>query len=296
MGGKIEPMPFPLSPQSIDAIAEAISGGDGNSSLFIYRTRQKIESFMSAFGVQLSESGSRLSSLTDCLIEINKIPKEAKQKLPKIIEAAADIRDFNNDPERHAAVVNYLNRKLYLDGFKLIQVQSGRMQLVEFGQETVPLVGLGEHLASIGFDTAKRDLDRAHASSQNDPEDAVTAACSMVEGVCHSILAELGEPIPNKKDVQGLYNALKKPLGLSPDRSDMDPRIAEDVRKVLSGLLTVTQGIGSLRTHGSDAHGRERGFARLDARIAHLAIHASSTLALFLIETWQRKKTRSTHQ
>ncbi|WP_446686926.1 abortive infection family protein [Paracoccus niistensis] len=48
-------------------------------------------------------------------------------------------------------------------------------------------------------------------------------------------------------------------------------------------------GVGSLRTHGGDAHGRERGYARIDARIARLSIHAASTAALFLIETWQRK-------
>lgn len=65
--------------------------------------------------------------------------------------------------------------------------------------------------------------------------------------------------------------------------------IADDVRKILSGLGTVVEGIGALRTHGGDAHGRERGYTRLDRRIASLAIHAASTVALFLIETWQRK-------
>jgi|SRR5271157_115982 len=47
--------------------------------------------------------------------------------------------------------------------------------------------------------------------------------------------------------------------------------------------------IGALRTHGGDAHGRERGYTRIDQRIASLAIHAARTVALFLIETWQRK-------
>ncbi|MFZ2980673.1 MAG: abortive infection family protein [Sphingobium sp.] len=44
-------------------------------------------------------------------------------------------------------------------------------------------------------------------------------------------------------------------------------------------------GIGALRTHGGDAHGREKGARRIDARIAHLALNAASSLALFLIET-----------
>lgn len=148
------------------------------------------------------------------------------------------------------------------------------------------LAGLSE---VIDFDTVNRDLERALASSQADPEDAVTAACSTVESICRSILIELGQPLPAKKDVQGLYNAVKQPLGLSPDRSDIDPLIANDVRQILSGLATVIGEVGALRTHGGDAHGREKGYARVDARIARLAIHAASTAALFLIETWQRK-------
>ena len=284
-------MPFPLSPQSIDAIAEVISGGSGDKrAISIYRTKGRIENFLAAFNIPFSENGdTRVTWLTNCLIELNNSTK-AKQVFPKAIEAAADPRNFIDDPERHAVVVEYLNRRLSLDGFELVPMQHGRIKLVELGQEVFPIVTFGEQLASIGFDTAKCDLDRALANSCTDPEDAVTAACSMVESVCRSILNELDEPLPRKKDVQSLYNALKKPLGLSPDRSDIPTPIAGDVRQVLSGLITVTAGIGSLRTHGGDAHGRERGSTRLvDERIARLSIHAASTLALFLVETWQRK-------
>ncbi len=48
-----------------------------------------------------------------------------------------------------------------------------------------------------------RDLDRALASSQTDPEDAVTAACSTVESVCRSILIELGQPLPREEGRAG---------------------------------------------------------------------------------------------
>ena len=57
------------------------------------------------------------------------------------------------------------------------------------------------------------------------------------------------------------------------------------MRQILSGLATIIGGVGALRTHGGDAHGREKGYARIDARIARLSIHAASTAALFLIET-----------
>lgn len=59
------------------------------------------------------------------------------------------------------------------------------------------------------------------------------------------------------------------------------------MKAVLSGLVTAVQSIGSLRTHAGGAHGKERGFKRIDTRIAKLAIHSASAVALFLIQTWQ---------
>lgn len=284
-------MPFPLSPQSIDAVAEIISGGaayaDAPPPVGLYRSGPQIEKFMRACNVDFSVDGSRLPSLVQCLININNSFRP-EDVLPRIIEAAADPRDFIHEPERHSAVLDYLNRALRFDGFE-VQQQGGRMRLVEAGKGVPVISELAGLSEVIDFDTVSRDLDRALASAATDPEDAVTAACSTVESVCRSILIELGQPLPAKKDVQGLYNAVKQPLGLSPDRSDIDPLIANDVRQILSGLATVVGGVGALRTHGGDAHGREKGYARVDARIARLSIHAASTAALFLIETWQRK-------
>ena len=283
-------MSFPLSPQSIDAITEIISGGGGNDPeppIGIYRSGPKIEKFMRACNVAFRLDGSRVPSLVNCLINLNN-GFEAEQVLPRIIEAAADPRDFIHDPERHAVVLDYLNRALRFDGFE-IQQQGGRMRLVEAGKGIPVLSELAGLSEVIDFDTVNRDLERALASADSDPEDAVTAACSTIESVCRSILIELGESLPSKKDVQGLYNAVKQPLDLSPDRADIDPLIANDVRQILSGLATLIAGVGALRTHGGDAHGREKGYARIDARIARLSIHGASTVALFLIETWQRK-------
>lgn len=284
-------MPFPLSPQAIDALADIITGGPGLGGgpppIGLYRSGPQIEKFMRACNVAFSVSGSRVPSLVSCLIEINN-GYEPEKVLPRIIEAAADPRDFTSDPPRHAAVLDHLNLVLRYDGFEL-QQQGLKVRLVVAGHATPVVEQLSGMVETISFDTVQRDLDRALASIEADPEDAITAACSTIESVCRSILIELGEPLPAKKDVQGLFNAVKGPLGLSPDRSDLDPLIAGDVRTTLGGLATVIQGVGALRTHAGDAHGRERGYARVDARIGRLSIHAASTVALFLIETWQRK-------
>jgi hypothetical protein len=137
------------------------------------------------------------------------------------------------------------------------------------------------------------EIARALHSAQNDPEDAVTAACSLIEAVCRSILIELGLPLPAKKDIDGLIRAVQEPLGLSPGRMDLPAEIEADVRQVLGGLTSVAKGIGALRTHGGDAHGREKGYRRLDGRIAKLAINAAGCLAMFFIETWEQKQHRA---
>lgn len=292
-------MPFPLSPQTIDTLADIISGGSGMGGgpppIGIYRSGPNLERFMRGCNVDFRVNGSRVPSLTDSLLDINR-GFEPEKVLPRIIEAAADPRDFAHVAERHAAVLDHLNTALRFDGFEL-QQHGNKVRLVVAGHATPVITALSGMAQTISFDTVRVDLDRALASIDADPEDAITAACSTIESVCRSILIELGQPLPAKKDVQGLFNAVKQPLALNPDRTDIDPQIATDVRTTLGGLATVIQGVGALRTHAGDAHGRERGYARVDPRIARLAIHAASTVALFLIETWQRKfPTRVLHR
>ena len=88
---------------------------------------------MRACNVAFSVSGSRVPSLVARLIEINN-GYEPEKVLSRIIEAAADPRDFTNDP-RHAAVLDYLNRVLRYDGFEL-QRQGLRVRLVVAGHAT----------------------------------------------------------------------------------------------------------------------------------------------------------------
>jgi Abortive infection C-terminus len=146
--------------------------------------------------------------------------------------------------------------------------------------------------ALLDFDTVQQHLERALKSADDDPEDAVTAACSILESVCRSILVELRLELRAKKDIDGLVKAVQEPLRLSPGRTDLPEEIASDIRQILGGLTSTAKGIGALRTHAGDAHGRERGFKRVEGRIARLAIHSASTLALFLIETWEKKQKR----
>ncbi len=283
-------MRIDLSDQSIDAVVEVISGGASNSYepvVGLYRTGPKIQQWMGRFGLTIDlNSFSRVSATRTALIEA--IATSESSLIKSIIERAADPRDFVHDPERHAAVIDYLNRALIFDGLRLVRT-GHRVELVSEEPAHGVVTAAGEIAAVVSFDTVQRDLERGLRSAGEDPEDAVTAACSMVESVCRSILVELDLDLPKQKDIQGLYIAVREPLGLAPGKEGVPDLIASDVRAILGGLNTVVFNIGALRTHAGDAHGRERRFRRIDERIAQLALHSASSVAVFLIQTWRQK-------
>ncbi len=262
--------------------------GERQRSIGIYRSGTQLESFLRTCGASLTIAGmSRLPALTQAIIGVQE--RGEKDILKTIIERAADPRDFVAEPEKLQQVLGYLNDVLMLDGLELRRIGKA-VKLMQAQNGAPVLSALTTTLQTIDFDTVDRDLARALEGIGTDPESAVTSACSVIESVCRSIIVELDPTaMPAKLDIQGLYKAVTRLLDLSPGREDLAPVIADDVRTILGGLNTVVQGIGALRTHAGDAHGRERGFRRIDARIARLAVHSSSTIAQFLIETWQRK-------
>tara|TARA_B100000446_G_scaffold184352_1_gene206211 strand:- start:78714 stop:79535 length:822 start_codon:yes stop_codon:yes gene_type:complete len=186
----------------------------------------------------------------------------------------------------HKTTINaYDNDNLESQKLRLLELTNR----LEAGATGVAASKLSEKAKVLDLDTVTRDLERALKDAHHDPESALTSACSTLESVCRSLLVEMGAALPKSRDLMGLYKAVRKPLGLTPDESIFPSEITNDVLTILRGLTTVVEGIGALRTHGGDAHGREKGYSRVDTRIASLSVHSASSIALFLIETWQRK-------
>jgi hypothetical protein len=285
----------PLSPFVLRALVDVITGGSANDPtppVGIYRSGPQIEQFFLDCGINMRVgSSSRVPAATDCLREVWQEWDDGAA-VQRIILRVADPRDYLDRPEKGRAVVDRLNAALEADGYAVIMV-GDKPQLVTRQTGGAIVAAVVEKTALLNFDTVQRDITRALNSAADDPEDAVTAACSLIESVCRSILIELRLELPPKKDIDGLVRAVQAPLGLSPGRTDLPAEIEADVRQVLGGLTSVAKGIGALRTHGGDAHGRERGFRRIDARIARMAINAAGSLTLFFIETWEKQQQRA---
>ena len=277
---------------------DAITGGAANDEtapVGIYRSGPKIEEFFLDCGFDMRIGPLSRTPATLAALRQMSVRPDGDELIKRAIIKVCDPREYLREPEKAAAVREHLNRALEADGLA-VTVVGGKAHLTDRQGSGVIVEPFISKVAVLDFDTVQVEVARAIQNATEDPEDCVTAACSLVEAVCRSILVEMSLPLPAKKDIDGLLKAVQVPLGLSPGRTGLAPEIEQDVRQVLSGLTSTLKGVGALRTHGGDAHGRERGFRRIDARIARLALNAASSIALFLIETWERKERRALPQ
>ena len=133
--------------------------------------------------------------------------------------------------------------------------------------------------------SAEEEFDRTLAAVESDPATAVTAACSLLESILKIYIEEHQLRFPKKATIKPLWTVVSRHLGFDPAEVADD-----DLKRILSGLSSVVDGIGALRTHTSSAHGRGKVRYRLKPRHARLAIHAANTLGTFIIESWDERR------
>lgn len=122
---------------------------------------------------------------------------------------------------------------------------------------------------------------KAMSRRTSDPDGAITAARSLLESVCKTILEDRGIAYNDRKDdLPKPYSRVSKALKLAP--SD---HTEEQFKAILGGCTTVVNGLGSIRNRASDAHGQGRKSYRPAERHAALAVNLAGSMALFLMET-----------
>ena len=115
------------------------------------------------------------------------------------------------------------------------------------------------------------------------PDFAFDLSKTLVESVCKTVLADIGQPANPNWDAPKLLKETTNRLALLP-RNHPDPAKArESVEKTIRGLLQTIQGLCELRNgYGMASHGRDGFSARLDLRQATLAAQAADTIVSFL--------------
>ena len=136
----------------------------------------------------------------------------------------------------------------------------------------------------LGYNDVVVDWQRAQASTHTDPAVAITRASTLIESVLTHILGTKGISLPDTKTIQSLLKPTLKALSLSDEDLPND-----DLKQMSRGIVTVV-GVGSLRTHGSAAHGHGPDSLMPGGSEARFAVNVAGAIATFLMEAVRREE------
>jgi hypothetical protein len=241
----------------------------------------------------------------DLIFSENGAPEE-KPLGNKVWKCSTWLKRINNDGKLDPLVFlgrileEYMDYEIPESNFSINQWQTGRERIESalarhgfrylFGGMIISVNGglAAQNLATI---LRERDLPAVAAEFQRalnavdlDPPAGITAACSLLESLLRIYIEDEGMEMPAVKTIKPLWGVVSKHLGLEPAAMPDD-----DLKRILSGMFSIVDGVGALRTHAGSAHGAGRKQYRPQSRHARLAINSAHTLAMFILETWEAR-------
>ncbi len=139
---------------------------------------------------------------------------------------------------------------------------------------------LGLELSRVDIPSLRDDWFTAASRLERSIPSAITAARTMLETVCKTILVERKLKPTDGGDLSRLYNQTRACLRLVPNSTSTQP-----VHEICTGACAVVNGLAALSNIGGDRHGLAGGAEMSDRAFASLAVHVSGAVCLFLAQT-----------
>ncbi len=177
-------------------------------------------------------------------------------------------------------LIHFLQR----DGFQWL---GGR---IVSGAGTPSLANIKDTATAFDAKHMADQIRRMESAVDSDPSLAIGTAKELVETCCKTILAERGKPVSGTPDVSTLTKETLKELKLVPEGIPDAARGADVIKRLLSNLGTIGNGLAELRGLYGTGHGKHGSTTGLGARHAKLAVGAAATLCVFLFETHEETK------
>ena len=189
------------------------------------------------------------------------------------------------------------NSYLKNDGFQIIEKARISGKPVFIGRFVGTSVSPGLNSARETFSGTdvgyvSQQITRMETAVNQDPELAIGTAKELVETCCKSILNECQVSFSKNDNLPKIMKATIQQLELTPEDIPGQAKASKTIKRLLSNLATITQGVAELRNHYGTGHGKLSANKGLQARHAKLAVGAASTLAVFLAETYKVKKSK----
>jgi hypothetical protein len=149
---------------------------------------------------------------------------------------------------------------------------------------------LKEHAKVLNANHLAEQVRRMEASIYTDPSLAIGTAKELIETYCKTILAERSKPVDGTPDVSRLTKETLKELKLVPEGVPDASRGADIIKRLLSNLGAIGNGLAELRGLYGTGHGKHGSTTGLGVRHAKLAVGAAATLVVFLFDTHMETK------
>lgn len=222
---------------------------------------------------------SKDNKAREWLRRANKSSSEPLDVLGKVLIELMEVDGALYDPDNEMTFYPEREKVLQILGNYDLTYQHGG-HIVGGGVSPVSRK-LGEIISSRDLSGLQTEFERISKNVDADPAAAVTASCALLESLFKQYIEDENLTMPADQSIKPLWNVIRKDLKLDPAAIQ-----DEDLRKVLSGLASIADGIGALRTHKGSAHGHVKTVYKLKPRHARLAAHAAYTLASFVLEAW----------
>lgn len=253
-----------------------------------FETHASIDSlFLYADAPSPIPDGSKPVKVKEWLFSVNKKSEYPLNVLGIIIEKYMDSLDepsvYASDYEKE----EYFNRTKFRETLISILERNG---LKYFSGKVVQMslskvsTNLYDLIKDKNEDAINIEFTRAIEGLENKPLESISAACNILESICKVYIEEEKLELPTKQDLRNLWKVVSKDLQFDVNRLQDD-----DLKKIISGLFSIVDGVSSLRTHGSSAHGQGKRLYIPESRHARLAVNSAHTLAAFVLETWNKR-------
>jgi hypothetical protein len=259
--------------------------GTLSSILDAHWTHKEINSnFESAGAPELTTGSNKAERVRDWLRKTNKELDEPLVVLGRIIEmfvtmdrqSGAWSYQSGDWKSAHIEAIRKINDVFNRDG---LSYQSGGY-ILKGG--SLPTVSLEDNVKKHGLKSVEVEIRRALATVESDPHAAVQFAVNALEATLKTYLEKKKIEYSKSEGLSDLWRRSSHEMGIKAGSSDN-----LDIKKIVSGMHSVVDGIAHIRNNKSSAHGRSDEQARninIKPRHARLAINSAHTVAAYVLE------------
>lgn len=226
---------------------------------------------------------SKIAKVQAWLLHTNKVSDQPLNILGSVIEKYMELPDEDSIPSFHRSAIQELKKSLttQLEKYGLTYIQGG---LISDGG-SLPSKDLRTLIHEKNIPAIDLEFERALKNVNTQPLEAVSAASNLLESICRVHIEDANLGMPPKQDLRSLWKVVSTDLGF--DASKIQDN---DLKRVVSGMFSIVDGISALRTHGSSAHGQGTTMYKPAPRHARFAVNSAHSLAMFLLETTNENK------